>query len=183
MALQVPCRRSMAAEEQVILVDADDQPQGLMSKEAAHRSGMLHRAFSVFVFNDTGEWLLQRRALGKYHSGGLWTNACCSHARLGESILVTADRRLSEEMGIRCPLQHRFSFLYRCEFANGLIEHEFDHVLFGRSSAEPLPDPNEVGAWKWLAPAMLRAELAAQRQQFTAWFRIAFERVMAEGGS
>lgn len=116
---------------QVILVNELDQETGLMEKMEAHEKGLLHRAFSVFIMNDQGDMLLQQRALDKYHSGGLWTNACCSHPLPGEAVEAAAHRRLSEEMGFDCPLRELFQFTYRTEFDNGLIEHEYDHVWTG----------------------------------------------------
>src|SRR5690348_5807899 len=117
--------------EQVVLVNEEDQEVGTMEKMEAHRRGVLHRAFSVFIFNKQGEMLLQQRAQEKYHSGGLWTNACCSHPRPGEEVSEGAGRRLVEELGFETELQPVFNFVYKANFENGLIEHEFDHVYFG----------------------------------------------------
>ena len=127
--------------EKVILVNEDDQSTGWMEKMEAHRKGVLHRAFSVFIFNDNGEMLIHRRALDKYHSGGLWTNACCSHPREGETTEESAHRRLMEEMGFDCDIQEQFSFIYRAELDNDLIEHELDHVFFGRFNGKPSSPP------------------------------------------
>ena len=131
----------------VILVDSQDNPIGVMEKMMAHQTGKLHRAFSVFVFNDHEELLLHRRALTKYHSPGLWTNTCCSHPMPGEDVAVAAHRRLQEEMGMACTLVKTFDFVYRAELDNDLIEHEFDHVFFGRTNDIPVINPDEVCVW------------------------------------
>lgn len=170
----------MPNEEKVILVDENDNELGLMEKQEAHVRGVLHRAFSVFVFNSHGELLLQRRAAHKYHSGGLWTNTCCSHPRAGEETADAAQRRLFEEMGLRCPLTFSFSFVYKAGFDNGLTEHEFDHVFFGSADNDPHPDPEEVDGWKWMAPADVEKDLDLHPQQYTAWFKLVFHRVMVE---
>lgn len=156
-------------EEQVVLVDEHDEPLGILGKLEAHRQGLLHRAFSVFLFDGEGRLLLQQRALGKYHSGGLWTNTCCSHPRPGEPVRQAAERRCLEEMGIRCVLEERFSFIYRAVLADGLTEHEFDHVLFGRFDGVPRPDPREVMATTWIHRDALGAELHGTPERFTPW--------------
>jgi isopentenyl-diphosphate delta-isomerase len=156
-------------EELVVLVDAQDRAVGTASKLDAHRSGALHRAFSVFVFDRRGRLLLQRRALAKYHSGGLWTNTCCGHPRPGEAVSDAAVRRLREEMGIACPLRPAGAFTYRASLGE-LEEHEFDHVLVGRFDGDPRPEPDEVAAWRWAAPDDLSRELAEAPGRFTAWF-------------
>lgn len=166
-------------EEQVVLVDRQDTPLAFLGKLEAHRRGLLHRAISVFIFNSKGEWMLQRRADGKYHSGGLWTNTCCSHPRPAEPTPAAAKRRLREEMGLETELTHAFSFTYRAEFENGLIEHELDHVYVGFSDEIPRPDPNEAGAWRMLDLETLRQEVAQDPVRFTPWFRIAMPRVEA----
>jgi isopentenyl-diphosphate Delta-isomerase len=163
----------MEEEEMVVLVDPDDNPVGTAPKLQAHLDGRLHRAISVFVFNDRGEMLLQRRAESKYHSGGLWSNTCCSHPRPGEETIAAAGRRLREEMGFQTPLEAAFTFLYRAELEAGLVENELDHVFVGTTDAEPVPDPREVDAWRWIGPADLRRELAESPETFTAWFPIA----------
>jgi isopentenyl-diphosphate Delta-isomerase len=163
----------MEEEEKVVLVDPDDKPIGTAPKLQAHLEGRLHRAISVFVFNDRGEMLLQRRAESKYHSGGLWSNTCCSHPRPGEETIAAADRRLREEMGFQAPLEAAFTFRYRAELEAGLVENELDHVFVGTTDAEPKPDPREVDAWRWIGPADLRRELAERPETFTAWFPIA----------
>src|SRR5690606_11027092 len=167
-------------EERVVLVNARDEAIGTAGKLEAHRKGLLHRAISVFVFNTKGELLLQRRAEGKYHSAGLWTNTCCSHPRENEDVAAAASRRLKEEMGMEAPLEHRFSFMYHAQFANGLQEHEFDHVFFGRSEATPQPDPEEVSEWRWASIGAIREELAADADRFTAWFTEVWPRIEAE---
>lgn len=163
--------------EEVILVDEHDRALGVMEKLEAHQKGMLHRAFSVFIFNSKGEMLLQQRASGKYHSGSLFTNACCSHPRPGESVRAAAERRLGEEMGIQTELKERCTFIYRSEFENGLTEHELDHVLEGVSNDTPQPDPAEVKSWQWLPIEEIRKQIMSEPQKFTTWFRIAMEKI------
>jgi isopentenyl-diphosphate Delta-isomerase len=165
-------------EELVILVDAEDNEIGLAPKMQAHRTGDLHRAISVFLLNSRGEMLLQRRAFGKYHSSGLWSNACCSHPRRGESPGDAAARRLREEMGISCDLQPAFRFTYRAELEDGLVEHELDHVFVGRTDDTPHADPEEVGEWRWVAIGELQREMRDDPDRFTAWFHIALPRVI-----
>ena len=169
------------AEEQVILVDADDRELGAMDKMAAHeRGGVRHRAFSVFVFDGQGRWLLQRRAEGKYHFPGLWTNACCSHPRPGEDTAEAAHRRLREELGFDCPLVERFRFEYRAtSAAEGLTEHELDHVFTGVHEGEIRLDPGEVAAVRWIERTALEQELRERPETFTPWFKLALERVEA----
>jgi len=164
-------------KDQVILVDNDDQEVGKAEKMAVHEKGLLHRAFSVLVFNSKGELLLQQRAKSKYHCGGLWTNTCCSHPRPGETILKAARRRLFEEMGIRCELEEIFSFSYRIEFPNGLTENEFDHVLIGKSDDQPKPDPKEVEQWRWVGLKALRTEIRKNPEIYTYWFKILIEKL------
>jgi isopentenyl-diphosphate delta-isomerase len=167
---------SETMEEQVVLVNTLDEAQGTMEKMAAHRKGVLHRAFSVFILNSKGQLLLQQRAHHKYHSGGLWTNTCCSHPRDGETVIEAGIRRLQEEMGMQCQLAKGFDFIYRSELDGGLVEHEFDHVLFGRSDVAPVPNPEEVADTKYVDFATVRADMAAHPDQYTTWFRICFER-------
>lgn len=161
-----------------MIVNTNGVSVGTMDKMAAHRLGMLHRAFSVFIFNSKGQLLLQQRALDKYHSGGLWTNTCCSHPKLGESNANAAYRRLQEEMGIECQLTELFQFTYRHEFENGLIENEFDHVFMGVTNELPLPNPVEVAAFRYVDTDLLLSELAEQPQLYTAWFKICLEQVL-----
>lgn len=163
-------------EEKVILVDETDQPIGLMEKLEAHQKGLLHRAFSVFIVNSKGEILLQRRALEKYHSPGLWTNTCCSHQRQGESNLQAGERRLWEEMGMRVSLKSLFSFIYKAEMGNGLTEHEYDYVLIGFSDENPEINPQEVSQWKWETPAQIQKHIAQHPEEYTAWFKIIFDK-------
>ena len=167
------------AEEQVILVDADDREIGTLGKLAAHENGgVRHRAFSVFIVDPQGRWLLQRRAADKYHFPGLWTNACCSHPRPGEATADAAHRRLREELGFDCPLTERFQFEYRAtSAAEGLTEHELDHVFTGTWAGPVAPDPEEVETTRWVEPKALDAEVRARPETFTPWFKLALERV------
>ena len=163
--------------EQVILVDEHDAVLGTMEKMEAHRKAVLHRAFSVFVFNHSGEMLLQQRAVDKYLSGGLWTNSCCSHPRPGEDTLAAATRRLEEEMGFTTPLEKVFDFVYRASFDNGLTEHEFDHVFVGYYDDAFVPDAAEVGNHAYLSMHDIAKALQTEPDRFTAWFRIAFPKI------
>ena len=162
-------------EEQVILVNEKDEPIGLMGKMEAHEKGLLHRAFSVFIFNSKQEVLLQQRAACKYHSPNLWTNTCCSHPRAGETNQQAGERRLQEEMGLQVPLREVFSFIYKAPFDNGLTEHEYDHVLIGYSDAQPQINPEEVASWKWLSLEAIKEDILQTPAQYTAWFKIIFE--------
>jgi isopentenyl-diphosphate Delta-isomerase len=166
------------AEEVVVLVDPKDNEVGTAPKMAAHREGRLHRAVSVFVLNAAGEMLLQRRALGKYHSSGLWSNACCSHPRPGENPHQAARRRLKEEMGLDYTVDHLFSFIYRAELDAGLTEHELDHVYLGIGDADPVPDPEEVVDWRWVGLDELKLEMEEHPERFTAWFPLALPHVL-----
>ena len=180
-ATPAPHGAAHPAEERVVLVDERDLEIGSEEKLRAHRDAALHRAVSVFLFDGSGAVLLQQRAAGKYHSGGLWSNACCGHPRPGETPADAAHRRLREEMGIDGPLAPAFTVTYRAELGAGLVEHEFDHVFVGRSDADPTPDPGEVAEWRWAAVAAVRADLVARPHCYTAWFRIAFEGLLARG--
>lgn len=163
-------------EEQVILVNEKDEQIGLMPKMEAHEKGVLHRAFSVFIFNDQNELMLQQRAFGKYHSPGLWTNTCCSHQRDGETSLEAGKRRLAEEMGFQTPLRETTSFIYKAPFDNGLTEHELDHILIGNYNGTPQLNEEEVASWKWMPLEAVREDIANQPEEYTAWFKIIFEK-------
>jgi isopentenyl-diphosphate delta-isomerase len=164
-------------EDQVILVDITDAPIGSMGKMEAHEKGLLHRAFSVFIFNSKNELLLQRRALTKYHSAGLWTNTCCSHPRPGENTLDAANRRLQEEMGMSASLEHKLSFIYKTPFDNGLTEHEFDHVYFGVTNNMPEINTEEVDSYRYISINDLKNEIEKKPEQFTSWFKIVLEKL------
>lgn len=166
--------------EDVILVDNNDHMIGTMPKMEAHRLGKLHRAFSVFIFNSSGELLLQQRAFDKYHSGGKWTNTCCSHPRPGEATDSAALRRLQEEMGMIAELQHIFSFKYEADVEGGLIENEYDHVYFGTSDLSPILNPEEVANFKYINMSDLKADILAFPDQYTQWLKICFDRVLLQ---
>lgn len=159
-------------KEFVILVDEQDNPIGLEEKIAAHEHGLLHRAFSVLIFNSEGKMLIHKRAEDKYHCGGMWTNACCSHPREGESILHAAKRRTVEEIGLEITPDYLGSFLYKSEFSNGLTEHEFDHVLVANTDIQPILNPEEVSEVKYVDSEELMHEIQTNPSQFTAWFLI-----------
>jgi isopentenyl-diphosphate delta-isomerase len=163
-------------EELVILVDEQDNQIGLMPKMEAHEKAILHRAFSVFIFNDKNELMLQQRALHKYHSPGLWTNTCCSHQREGENNIAAGTRRLQEEMGFVVPLKETTSFIYKAPFDNGLTEHELDHILVGSYEGQPIINEDEVAAWKWMPLEAVKDDIQEHPEEYTAWFKIIFER-------
>ena len=163
--------------EEVILVNTDNEVLGYMEKMEAHEKGLLHRAFSIFLFNTKGEILLQKRAISKYHSGGLWTNTCCSHPRKNESFLDAAIRRLSEEMGMSCVLNEVFSFIYKAELDNNLTEHEYDQVLFGITDQIPVLNKAEAEDYKYIKPDQLKIDIQANPSQYTEWLKISFEKV------
>lgn len=171
----------MNKKEKVILVDESDREIGFEEKIEAHRRGLLHRAFSVFIFNSRGELLLQKRAEGKYHSAGLWTNTACGHPRPGEELASAAERRLREEMGINCKLKDVSTFIYQVPFGNGLIEHELDHVFIGRTDDLPMPDPTEAGDWRHVSWTDLEKAVALNPEAYTFWFRIILERGIIKG--
>lgn len=166
-------------KQQVILVDPEDQMTGIMEKMEAHEKGVLHRAFSIFIFNGKGEMLLQQRALHKYHSGGLWTNACCSHPAPGEDTMGAAHRRLQEELGFDTTLEKVFDFVYREEVGQGLIENEFDHVFVGYYEDEIAFNPEEVMAVASRPVGAIRQALQDDPEQYTTWFRLAFPKMEA----
>jgi len=163
-------------EEKVILVNEKDEQIGLMPKLEAHEKALLHRAFSVFIFNDKNELMLQQRALDKYHSPGLWTNTCCSHQRNGESNIEAGKRRLQEEMGFVVDLQESISFIYKAPFDNGLTEHEYDHVLIGKYNNEPEINLNEATSWKWMPLEEVRADILHHPEIYTEWFKVIFDK-------
>lgn len=162
----------------VILVDESDNETGTAEKMHAHREGLLHRAFSVFIFNEDGEMMLQRRALNKYHSPGLWSNTCCSHPQPGEETEDAAHRRLKEEMGFDCKLETKGTFIYKVQFENGLIEHELDHIYTGVFTGSPLINREEVFTWKWADPQEVKKELKEHPERFTYWLRLAIEKLL-----
>jgi len=163
-------------EEQVILVNENDEKIGLMPKMEAHEKALLHRAFSVFIFNDKNELMLQQRALQKYHSPGLWTNTCCSHQRDGENSIDAGIRRLQEEMGFTTELRHTTSFIYKAPFDNGLTEHEFDHILIGNYNQNPVINQEEVASWKWMSLEAVKKEIKDSPEKHSAWFKIIFDK-------
>lgn len=165
------------AEEFVILVDKYDHELGLMEKMEAHEKGVLHRAFSVFVFNHNKELMLQQRAFEKYHSPGLWTNTCCSHPRSGETVEQAVHRRLMEEMGFDSELKKAFHFIYKADVGQGLTEHEFDHVFIAITDTQPEINPREVNNWRYISVENLKLEIKESPDQFTVWFKIALEEV------
>lgn len=164
--------------EEVVLVNVNDQPIGYMEKQEAHLKGLLHRAFSVFIFNNNNELLLQKRAVNKYHSGGLWTNTCCSHPRKNEIVLSAAKRRLFEEMGIKCDLKFKFSFIYKAKLDNNLFEHELDHVFFGYTNTKPDINKEEVDSYCYKSIEKIQKEIINQPDQYTEWFKICFNEVV-----
>ena len=164
--------------EKVILVDKNDNEVGTMEKQEAHVKGLLHRAFSVFIFNDKNELLLQRRAVNKYHSGGLWTNTCCSHPRQNEKTEDAAKRRLIEEMGMRSTLKKQFDFVYKAKLDNNLYEHEFDHVFFGFTNDLPIINPEEVEEYTYKTLEDIGNEMKTIPDKYTEWFKICFREVV-----
>ena len=164
--------------EIIIAVNENGYLTGTVDKMQAHIKGSLHRAFSIFIFNKEGQLLLQQRAVEKYHSGGKWTNTCCSHPRMGERTNEAAHRRLQEEMGFNCEITEKFSFRYRETLDNGLIENEFDHVFFGKSDLKPIINPLEVKDFKYIDMCSLAQELKERPENYTVWLRICFDQVM-----
>ena len=167
----------MNVEDKVILVNEHDDMVGTMDKMEVHRQGLLHRAFSIFIFNSKGEMLIQQRAIEKYHSGGLWTNACCSHPAPGEATQDAAERRLKEELGFETRIEKIFDFIYKAEFDNGLTEHEFDHVFAGEYEGQIKMNPKEVKDVCYKEISEIRSMLQTHPQKFTAWFHIAFPKI------
>lgn len=163
----------------VILVDEHDVQTGAMEKMEVHQKALLHRAFSVFIFNEKGEMLLQKRADKKYHSGGLWTNACCSHPKPGEELTAAAQARLGEEMGFTTGLKKAFDFIYKVSFDNDLTEHEFDHVFIGSYTGDITPNAEEVSDYCFKPVEEIRNSIQSHPQKYTAWFKIAFPKMEA----
>jgi isopentenyl-diphosphate delta-isomerase len=175
----------MEQRDSVVLVDEyghdlfnQDGKVSTMEKVEAHRYGLLHRAVSVFIFNDRDELLLQKRAVDKYHSPGKWTNTCCTHPCPGESPLIAAQRRLSEEMGLVATLTEIFTFLYQADVGNSLTENEFDHIFFGVSNQNPTPNPAEVSDWNWVTIEELKQELIRNPEEYSPWLRQCFFKVI-----
>ena len=162
-----------------MLVDDHDQAIGSMPKVQAHRVGALHRAVSVVLVDREGRVLLQQRAAGKYHSPGLWTNSCCGHPRPGESAHDAAARRLAAELGLACNLEPVAAFRYRADLADGMVEHEIDHVFLGRCDAAPAPDPSEVAAWRRVPMDVLLDDIGANPGRYTAWLPAVLETLRA----
>ena len=167
-------------KEIIICVDKNDNEVGHVEKMEAHIKGLLHRALSIFVFNEKNELLLQKRYSGKYHSPGLWTNTCCTHPNKNESTDDAAIRRLQEEMGFSCDLKEVFSFMYYIKFDNDLIEHEFDHVYFGRYSNEISINPLEVEDYKWISLDNIKVDLKTNPDNYTFWFKYIIENHIKE---
>lgn len=164
--------------QEVILVTENDTEVGRCEKMYAHEQGLLHRAFSIFLFNSHGEMLLHKRAMAKYHSGGLWTNACCSHPAPDVPIELSLQERLQFEMGMQCPLAHAFHFVYKAHLDHEMIEHEFDHVYIGVTDARPDPNPKEVDEWQYFNTEELQKMIEKNPELFTAWFKIALPKVL-----
>lgn len=162
---------------QLVLVDRDDNALGTIDKMSAHEQGLLHRAFSVLLYNSKGEMLIHKRAETKYHCGGLWTNACCSHPMPEELPLNAANRRLMEEMGLEARLDYCFAFIYKAPFDNGLIEHEYDHVFKGITDDVPNPNLEEVSDWKYISIKALKKDVSAFPDNYTVWFRLILDQL------
>ena len=177
-AINTEKQQPLLTWDQVILVDEHDKVIGTEEKQKAHVDGKLHRAFSVFLFNSKGELLLQRRAAHKYHSPNLWTNTCCSHPQPNRTLETDAHARLIDEMGIDCTLHKAFEFIYHAQFENGLTEYEYDHVFFGEFEGDPLPNPEEVGEWRWVTLNTIANEIQATPELYTVWFQECFSKVV-----
>lgn len=170
---------AIVMDEMVVLVDDFDKEIGTEEKMKAHKEGRLHRAFSIFIFNSKGEMLLQKRAKSKYHSGGLWSNACCSHPRPGENIKQAAHRRLMEEMGFDCDLQEAFDFVYKAHLDHNLTEYEFDHVFIGKYDGEVKLNPGEAEDYKWINIDSLKENVEKHPENYTVWFKCALTEVLS----
>ncbi|QUY50391.1 isopentenyl-diphosphate Delta-isomerase [Serratia plymuthica] len=158
-------------EEMLILVDKKDNSIGSEGKLSVHQQGLLHRAFSIFIFDSKGQLLLQQRARSKYHSAGLWTNSCCGHPRWGEATQAAAQRRLQEEMGFSTRLRKVSSFTYHAEVPGDLIEHEFDHIFVGLFDGQLQVNPEEVDGWAWIGIRQIADKVATNPDSFTVWFK------------
>jgi len=167
---------NIAMENNIVLVDENDNQIGLMPKLEVHQKGLLHRAFSVFIYNDNKELLLQQRAHSKYHSPGLWTNTCCSHQYENETNIEAGKRRLMEEMGFKTDLTEVLSFIYKAPFDNGLTEHEFDYVLEGFYNKKPIINTQEVADWKWMKLEDVKNDIKVNPNLYTVWFKIIFDK-------
>jgi len=163
---------------EIILVDEQDEQTGTMGKMEVHQKGMLHRAFSIFIFNEKGEMLLHKRADKKYHSGGLWTNACCSHPKPGQKTLAAALLRLQEEMGFKTELTKAFDFIYKAPLENGLTEYEFDHVFIGHYNGDIVPNADEVSDYCFKTVDEIKSSIIAHPDKYTVWFKIAFTKMV-----
>jgi isopentenyl-diphosphate delta-isomerase len=168
----------LAEPELILLVDKEDKASGYEEKLQVHTEGLLHRAFSIFIFNQMGEMLIQRRYSGKYHSPGLWSNTCCSHQRAGETLEQAVHDRLMYEMGFGTELYEVFSFIYKTEFDNGLIENELDHVFFGHYDGQVSPEPSEVEGYRWIPMDELKGEMECHPESFTYWFKKCINKVL-----
>ena len=168
----------MTKEDFLILVDENDIPWGKLEKSLVHEKGLLHRAFSVFIFNTNGELLIQQRADKKYHSGGLWTNTCCSHPRHNEFMGDAIERRLEEEMGLRCETEFKFSFIYKTKFDNGLIENEYDHVYFGITDEIPQPNFSEIKNWEYVDMKFLDNDINRYPEKYSVWLQKCFKTLL-----
>lgn len=165
----------------VTLIDQYDHPIGAMAKMEAHEKGLLHRAFSVIIYNAEGEMLLQRRAHGKYHSGGLWTNACCGHPAPQEEVALSAVKRLREEMGIGAEIRPLMTLVYHACLDNGLQEHEYDHIFVGLSDEVPDPDPEEVREYKYMSMPQIQEDIQRHEEAYTEWFKLIIGKLTAVG--
>ncbi len=164
-------------KEYVVIVDKNNKKIGIEEKLNAHKKGLLHRAFSIFIFNFRGELLLQQRAKTKYHSPGLWSNTVCSHPKPNEEYKQAIHRRLKEEMGFDCRLKKLFCFIYKAELSNGLIEHEYDCVFVGKFDGIPQPNPQEVMNYKWISLKKLKQDIKNNPNRYTVWFKIALNKI------